>query len=527
MTLRSANPFIALAIALLCLSASRSLAQIPAKALPNEIGAVYLGNGRALAAMKPRLLTENARVSQFVCSPIGNRVAFVTSVPDGKNIDEAVGIVSAGDGSDTVYYRRRDLAFDPRIFLYGWSDDAAYFAFSTADYIGTPTPNYAPPFVDTLHVVDMVHHAMFSAALPFDRMVPPATADDPTPQVHASYIGLSAWGPGQRLLALTLRTRAEGTGPSLSGLCLFNPEKRTSLLLFTETNQMWLDGWLDATRIAYHDFNDDTEVTTHSVYDLATGKSTPIAGVGRLARAATDPASTPEGATTAPAPGNETLTLSNYSQTALATASPTGEGGDQKPNPIVDNIWIKRTGGRVKPSLLCLDSFARRMDVPYSHAQFLQNGGFDRNGVYHVVYESEGDLKVVDLVPRGATPEEKVAGGEPMNCDEEIVVAQDQAKEIGLGILQYAQDYNDTLPAGGDGFHDEIKFYVKDDGVFILPSGVRFQYTPPASLKLADMDSPASDPLGEFDLPCKRVVAEGDGHVKVLPYPTSGQSGGQ
>lgn len=131
-----------------------------------------------------------------------------------------------------------------------------------------------------------------------------------------------------------------------------------------------------------------------------------------------------------------------------------------------------------------------------------------------MVYDDEGDLKIVDLAPRAATPGEKLAGGDKLTCEEEIATVESDARQVGLGILMYTADNNQTFPGAG-GFHDSVYPYIKSDSVFTSPNGENFQYLAPADPKLADMEDPENTPLGEFSLPCADVVLYGDGHVKV------------
>ncbi|HEX5322779.1 MAG TPA: hypothetical protein VFW40_03255, partial [Capsulimonadaceae bacterium] len=68
---------------------------------------------------------------------------------------------------------------------------------------------------------------------------------------------------------------------------------------------------------------------------------------------------------------------------------------------MIENLWLTRTGGPAKPSKVLIAAFSLEpQNLIDSQVQFLPGTGDD--GVYHVVYKSEGDLKVVEIVPGAA-----------------------------------------------------------------------------------------------------------------------------
>ena len=474
-------------------------AQKSAGSYPDEMGTLYLGNGQALAAIKPRLLTKNAHISEFECAPTGTRVAYISEDDsNGQALDEALSIATVERGDNTVYAHGQIPGDFQGIVLRGWSDDAAYLAFGTE----ADVPDFSQPRASVrqhlLHIIDLVHGSVFDASLPFDQLIPPAGPNDPPQRYTGGALWSSSWAPGVRLMAIMLKSYVLD-GPGDFAICLYDPDRKSSQILIKQTDALRLDGWQDATHLAYSTRNG------HFIYDLASGKSTSVPATPKLLRGINLPWSDASigGSESVRAPNNETLSLTENSYT-LAAAN-----GDK-----VDTnaILLTRTGGPARVSKLQLDSFPRVFGI--GGAQFLQNGGFDRNGVYHVLYESEGDLKVVDLLPRAASPQEKLAGGDKLTCDEEIEIAESDAKQIGLGILQSVMDFDETFPSA-DGFHDRVYPYIKSDDVFTSPNGTAFHYDAPADPKLADMASTADTALGEFDLPCAKVVLYGDGHVKV------------
>jgi hypothetical protein len=490
------------------------------------MGAVYLGGGQTLAAMTPRLLTKNAHVARFLCAPTGTRVGYISDTDTPEEDPQTVDVATIATGDTTTYYscdipagKGQNGNSSAINDLDGWSDDAAYLAF---DVIQTNDAPSNSSIMDQLECIDLVHGSVFPVPLPLDQM-PPAPSDQTPPaqnrpnDIFGQYKRVAivfgaAWAPGKHLFAFGLRAKLN-EGGKVSLLCLFDPNLRSTRVLYTEgplsKRLLICEGWLDARHIAYG------QGQNQFVYDLDAGKLS-AAAPGPPKNLAHSFGDSPEVAELMPNKANLTLSETppksedQYDYTVHATS-----------------LWITRTGGAPKPSKLLLDTFLASYDInddPGIKPQFAPSGGFDRQGVYHVVYPSEGDLKVVDLIQRPATSAEKLAYGEKFNCEQEIPLAESDARRIGLGILQWVQDNNDAWPAA-DGFHDEIKTYITNYAIFTAPNGAPFHYTPPKEPKADDVKDPANTPLGEFDLPCAKIVLYADGHVVAEQSVPAGQSG--
>ncbi len=91
-------------------------------------------------------------------------------------------------------------------------------------------------------------------------------------------------------------------------------------------------------------------------------------------------------------------------------------------------------------------------------------------------------------------------------------VAMSNARQAGLGLMMYAQDYDETFP-DADGIKDKVLPYVKNEAIF---DG--FNYTYPGG-KLADIDKPAETLLGFVAGPGGRANIYADGHVKWADEP--------
>ena len=133
-----------------------------------------------------------------------------------------------------------------------------------------------------------------------------------------------------------------------------------------------------------------------------------------------------------------------------------------------------------------------------------------------IAYLNHGDLYVSDvaLVPSDGLAEEKMALGLPLTCREERMLASSDLKQIGLGIMQYTQDYDETFPPA-EGVDEALLPYIKDRHVFGIGT-VHWNYHTPENLSLAAMDAPADYVMGTIDLPCGQIVLYGDGHVKEM-----------
>ena len=134
-----------------------------------------------------------------------------------------------------------------------------------------------------------------------------------------------------------------------------------------------------------------------------------------------------------------------------------------------------------------------------------------------IAYLNHGDLYVSEVapVPPGELlAQEKYALGLPLTCPEERELATRNLKQIGLGIIQYTQDYDENFPTA-DGVDEKLLPYIKSRSAFQVGT-VHWAYHAPQKLSLAAMDDPAHTVLGTMDLPCGQIVLYGDGHVKQM-----------
>lgn len=397
--------------------------------------------------------------------------------------------------------------------LCGWSADSAYLAFTVTEPGPTPSSLISP-----IEYIDLVKGTIKTVPFPPDLLTPPppgdstpaATPEDTDqpgqspPSGSLQFAGTmnAAWAPGANLLAFTAMAEFSGAAHTRA-LCLFDPSSETTRVLVNDNRFLFLNGWLDNSHLLYRVGKDSF------VYDLNSNQVGPAPASKPLARTA---ASQPGALTIVSAPASQQLLISANQQPVTAESQAYGNA---------TAIWVQRKGGLTAMNRLLVDVFRGPAALAWnpdadSHSQFAPNGGFDRQGRYQVAYIAQGDLKVCDLSVRSATLMEKAVAGEKLPCNQEQLLALQNARQVGLAILQYTQDFDERFPAA-DGFATGIAPYLPQDVPIDLPNIANFQYTPPADLALGDAASPADTALGEYSLPCGTVTLYMDGHVKVIP----------
>ena len=140
-----------------------------------------------------------------------------------------------------------------------------------------------------------------------------------------------------------------------------------------------------------------------------------------------------------------------------------------------------------------------------------------------IAYVTHGDLCVTDLTPPDAIPEERQALGLPLTCAEERALAKVNIKNVDMAMFWYSMAHDSRFPTAGE-FQSEIAANVKYAGD-LHTEGVRFVYHEPPDLLRGHLEKQTELVIGEFDLPCARVVLMGNGLVKTLPKPGSAPEG--
>ncbi|HEY3780160.1 MAG TPA: hypothetical protein VGL56_03680 [Fimbriimonadaceae bacterium] len=124
-----------------------------------------------------------------------------------------------------------------------------------------------------------------------------------------------------------------------------------------------------------------------------------------------------------------------------------------------------------------------------------------------VSYSSQGCLFVRKIIKLDAAMAKAMAD----ELAKELALSQ--AKQVALGMLMYANDYNDNFP-NSFGWASALGPYLKSDD---LASGFTYSYS--GSTNVTSIAEPASTILGYVQTATGRAVAYTDGHVRWLPGP--------
>ncbi|MFN3651853.1 MAG: hypothetical protein ACK47B_19950 [Armatimonadota bacterium] len=121
-----------------------------------------------------------------------------------------------------------------------------------------------------------------------------------------------------------------------------------------------------------------------------------------------------------------------------------------------------------------------------------------------VLYTTDAAVYVVPLVRM--SKESYLAAREAA----QRAVAMSNGKQLGVALMMYAQDYDETLPDGGADVAGLLAPYVKNDALF-----AGFTYTFGGG-KLSDIEKPGETVLGYVVGPNGRAQIFADGHVTWL-----------
>jgi len=119
-----------------------------------------------------------------------------------------------------------------------------------------------------------------------------------------------------------------------------------------------------------------------------------------------------------------------------------------------------------------------------------------------VLYVADGAAWVVPLVtlPKAVLLEARE------NARRAVTISN--AKQLGTGLMMYAQDYDETLPGADQDIRSVLMPYVQSEQLF-----EGFVYTHGGGA-LAEIEAPAETVLGHIPGPGGRAVLYADGHVK-------------
>jgi len=183
---------------------------------------------------------------------------------------------------------------------------------------------------------------------------------------------------------------------------------------------------------------------------------------------------------------------------------------------VVHSLWLKQISDQGVLSSVAIAAAGRAQDKSTPQVAWASDGK-------QFAYVLGGDLYVVDVIDHQPTDEERLAAGEDLPCDQIQRIAMTRMKQIGLGLLEYSQDYDEKFPPAAN-VDDVISPYMKTRDTYNV-GRYHWTYIAPKDLNLAKIDSPATTPLGRIDLPCGPVILYVDGHVKVGEGKSEGAPG--
>jgi hypothetical protein len=93
-------------------------------------------------------------------------------------------------------------------------------------------------------------------------------------------------------------------------------------------------------------------------------------------------------------------------------------------------------------------------------------------------------------------------------------LAMTNAKQVGIGLMMYAQDYDENFPNDPSRVRDAVMPYIRSSDVF-----AEFVYTYSGPTGLGQIAAPSTTTLGYISGPGGRAVIFADGHVKWEPTP--------
>ncbi|BDI28689.1 hypothetical protein CCAX7_007400 [Capsulimonas corticalis] len=473
--------------------------------VPGQLGGVhgvYLGSGRILEASTARQMTVRGHLSEFQYSPTGEKIAYQSLVIDHGAKSTAIKFVDPWRSEPVEKTLAKSLAWGlngerPRdqISMAGWSGDGRYLIVQRlAALDGADLPMYGD-FANPARV-DLTYEC-------YDTL-----GDLASPKVvrmgvvRPGSVPTFAWSPdGARVL---LEATIQNTDPADAAgghpeLIVYRPGDDMQQNIPFLTGHVIL-GWLDDRSLLFKKRPAARgEATQYVRSDLAGGASESVPmpddweahpglrlGAGFADAGALDPKSS-------------LLTLDVIPETL--------PDSDRMDDVRAFAIWIRNRTEKKKYAAAPL-GVTPGGDPP--RPQWSPTGEA-------VAFLSHGDLFVTDLVKRDATAREKLDSGEQLSCEEENLIAASDLRQIGLGLAQYAQDYDGRMPPA-PGVQDRVFPYLQDNSLFSLGDN-QFVYRGNSQMIVADIKSPADLVIGEMDTRCAHHYVYADGHISSVSKP--------
>ncbi len=456
------------------------LSSPPSRALRSDV--LYTSHGEFVQVSPMRPLTANAHVTEFAYEPLGIEIAYVGGEVSGDTATNFVKVVDVRSGHEMEHLSMTTPADDrfARFHLLGWSRDGRYLTVERTSS-GTANAGGMPGMQTDILRWDVGANPPVTTLVPLASLLP----EGATPSFTQSDPS-----PGGRWIKFTQFYEAQALGRQpVSGTLysLYDPERNTLRPLALPEGVLVRD-WADEGHLRLS--QRAPQGTASQVYEVSTGK---ILDMAKPAPQAVKAAASRHYL-------DLTLDVEQRLQPDLQ-----GSGGQ------IDShiLWIRRTP-KTKQALGVA-------------AAGLTPGEEDPQAIWsptgrQIAFLAHGDLCVTDLATNPQPgPQERLAVGMTLPCAEERQLAQNNLKQIGLALIQFAEDNDEKYPPT-EGLNDAIYPYLKTRDVFQIGRH-GFVYQLPGGTSLAKIASPAETPMGTMDLPCARVVLYVDGHVKSFPKP--------
>lgn len=466
------------------------------------IGKFRLPSGQYLDVGKPRRVGVEDRIDSISYRPGTHRIAAVGHrIVDGHEICTIHLIAGDSGQDDTLVSLSEDLpslADDPVAMERGITADQVADAEAKleADW-DLSQPLYIPSgwSADGRYFLTTVEdlHDGSGKVVSIDALKDPATIHDVA--IDGCTLIPRDWSPDRTQIAfVTFPTITAGESQDVTlehlrdaprPFAIYDPA--TDKLTKIEKKGCSLNGWLNTHTLLFR-LNHPREWKRYLAYDLTTKTETLLTDADAAAL-------------------REERTLPNaacphHPEITLATADRTIENNGAAQT--LQSLWIAQTGRQIKPSTVGIAAASCPKDQSDLQVAWASDGT-------QFAYTLGGVLYVVDVTERQPTPRERLADGEEVPCDEMRRIAMDNLKQIGLGVIQYVQDYDEQFPPAGN-VDDRILPYLKDRDIYTV-GRYHWSYTPPSNLALASLESPATTEIGRIELPCSHVILYADGHV--------------
>ena len=458
----------------------------PSRPAPSNLRGdiLYTHRGEFVQVKPMRPLTLTAHVEQFAYDPLGIEIAVSGSDVQGDQTIHFVKTIDSRTGHEisrmTLTSQTGESGYD--LMLLGWSPSGKYLLVQQF----SPDPKEFETELVKFLRLDL------SATPPVTRIVDPLAAfplEEQSPDSEGSADGhLSPDGRWVSFSQLIQTQKPNGRLVKELECVLYDLEHDTLKVLALPPKIAFSGEWGDKTHVKFRQGGED------KWFDVVTDQITPA------------PASP---LTLIP------LTSRAYPDLSLDTQSPVQQDAQSKEGRLGSYIiWIRRTSFGKLPLGVAAAGLMPRPQIPEYPGRDNPNAAWSPTGK-QIAFVANNDLYVTDLMTATEIlPREKSAVGLKLSCPEEQALAVQNLSQIGLGIIQYAQDYDETLPRA-DGFMRTLSPYLESADVFQV-DGHPFVYEQPADLALASIEAPADTEQGYMDLPCARVVLFCDGHVKVF-----------